>query len=99
MNNYSVEDTYEDEKNHCTIHAICFIVTSHDRCVPVSLLAITVTILNSKQQNKGDLGRAYVFLKENKVGEMPCGHEAQGASNAIFLPKTEEPIHSSPHIS
>lgn len=68
---YSVEDTYEDEKSHCSIHAISFIVTSHDRCVPLSLLAITVTILNSKQQNKGDLGSDYVFLKGNKVGEMP----------------------------
>lgn len=62
------------------------------------LLAITVTILNSKQQNKGDLGND-VFLQKNKVGEMPWGHEAQGAPNAIFLPNNEEPIHSSLHIS
>lgn len=67
---YSVEDTYEDEKKHCSVHAVGFIVTSLDRCVPLSLLAITVTTLNSKQQNKGDPGSDCVFLKKNKVEEM-----------------------------
>lgn len=68
---YYVEVTYEDVKNHCTVHAISFIGTSHNRCVPLGLLAVTVTILNSKKQNRGDLGSSYVFLKENKVGKMP----------------------------
>lgn len=36
-----------------------------------------------------------MFLKENKVGGMPWGHEAQGASNTTFLPNIAKPIHSS----
>lgn len=58
-----------------------------------------MTILNSEQLNRGDIGSNCVFLKENKVGEMPWGHKAQGASNIIFLPNTEEPIHSLLQIS
>lgn len=63
--------------NHCTVHVISLTKEAaslpflHDEHVPLSLLDITVTILSSENQNKGDLGSAFVFLKESKVGEVP----------------------------